>query len=298
MSHYWTHQKERSNIYLIRFICNFASKSGRRFVRFFLPVITLYFFLTSPLTRRSSRHFQRRAGVQKINSWTVLRHMHWFSSIVLDRVYFITDQFQYFDIKLKNLEVIDKVLSEHKKCILLGSHLGSFDVLRTMAVSQDKIPLKILMHRSHNEMITGVLEGLNPDLANTVIDLADEDAILEVQQSVDEGYSIGILGDRHAGKERVVSANLLGGEVEMPAGPFLLASIFKVPIVVFYGLYRGGNRYEIVFELLSEHIDISRENREQDLQDICQKYCQSLERHIAIEPKNWFNFYDYWRDDQ
>lgn len=298
MSHYWTHQKERSNIYLIRFICHLASKSGRTFVRFFLPIITLYFFLTSPTTRRSSRQFQQRVGVKKTNSLSVLKHMHWFASTVLDRVYFITDQFQYFDINIKNLDVIEKVLADSQKCILLGAHLGSFDVLRTMAVSKNKLSLKILMQRSHNEMVTGVLEGLNPDIAGTVIDLADEDAILEIQQSVDQGYSIGILGDRHAGKERLVSANLLGGKVEMPAGPFLLASIFKVPVVVFYGLYRGANRYDIIFELLSDNVDISRQHREQDLQAICQQYCDSLERHIKIEPKNWFNFYDYWHDEK
>lgn len=298
MSQYWTHHKERSNIYLIRFICNLASKSSRPFVRLFLPVITLYFFLTSPATRKSSRQFQIRAGLNKINSLTVLKHMYWFASTVLDRVYFITDQFQYFDINIQNLDVIEKVQNEHKQCILLGAHLGSFDVLRTLAVKNNILPLKILMQRSHNEMITGVLEGFNPDIADTVIDLADQDAILEIQQSIEQGFSIGILGDRHAGKERVIPVSLLGGEVNMPAGPFLLASIFKLPVVIFYGLYRGGNQYDIVFELLSDNVNISREHRDQDLLEICLLYCDSMERHIKIEPKNWFNFFDYWHDEK
>jgi len=66
---------------------------------------------------------------------------------------------------------------------------------------------------------------------------------------------------------------------------------------VFFGIYTGGNHYEINFELLADKITLSRQNRQQDIQQWTQKYVDILEKHILAKPYNWFNFYDYWQDD-
>ena len=290
-------QQERSNAFLIRLMAGLAKRLPRSIVRLILPFITIYFYVTSPQSLRSSKSFLQRIHRRRVGPFAVLKHMHRFSSIVLDRVYFVTDQFGYFNIRTHNKEQIDAVLQAHGSCILLGSHLGSFEVLRSIAVSENKFPLKILMHRPHNEMITEVLEELNPTIAETVIDLSMPDAILSVQGAIDEGYSIGLLGDRHTGSDRLVDAQLLGDPIKISAGPFLLASIFKRPIILFYGLYRGGNTYDLYFELLSDKIHIDRNNRQQDLENICQRYCLSLEQHIQKDPLNWFNFYDFWEQN-
>ncbi|HEC30304.1 MAG TPA: lipid A biosynthesis acyltransferase [Gammaproteobacteria bacterium] len=296
MNDKWLGQQERSNLFLIKLIRAIASRTGRRFTRMFLPIITLYFFLTSRSTRQASRSYWLRVSGEKAGAWQVFGHIYWFAATVLDRVFFVTEQFEYFDIRILNQNVVDDIIEKYGKCILLGSHVGSFEVLRALVVKNRSVPLKILMYRGHNEMVTSVLESLNADIADTVIDLGDENAIFNIQEATDQGYSIGMLGDRDTGNERLVRCQLLGGDVELPAGPFLLASILKLPVVMFYGLYRGGNRYDICFDLLGERISINRKQREQDVTEIVARYVASIEKYVRIEPKNWFNFYDYWHE--
>ena len=77
----------------------------------------------------------------------------------------------------------------------------------------------------------------------------------------------------------------------------MIAAALKVPLIVFFGIYLGGNRYEIHFELLAEEIVLSRKNRAEDIQMWTQKYVDLLERYILKAPYNWFNFYDYWHED-
>ncbi|MGH8553726.1 MAG: lipid A biosynthesis acyltransferase, partial [Methylococcales bacterium] len=89
----------------------------------------------------------------------------------------------------------------------------------------------------------------------------------------------------------------LGGEVDLPSAPILIAASLKVPIIVFFGLYRGGNRYELRFEVLAEKIELDQSRRQQDLQQWMQKYADILERTIKSAPYNWFNFYDYWQEE-
>jgi predicted LPLAT superfamily acyltransferase len=78
-----------------------------------------------------------------------------------------------------------------------------------------------------------------------------------------------------------------------------MAAALKVPVIVFFGIYLGGNRYRIHFDLLAEEIILNRATRQQDIQDWTQKYVDLLEQQMLTHPYNWFNFYNYWgKDDE
>src|SRR5437868_14689647 len=83
--------------------------------------------------------------------------------------------------------------------ILLGSHLGSFEVLRALGVMQGNFPLKVLMDPTHNQNITGFFDALNPVIASTVIAPDRVDNLLTVKENLDEGFFVGTLDDRVAG---------------------------------------------------------------------------------------------------
>ena len=77
----------------------------------------------------------------------------------------------------------------------------------------------------------------------------------------------------------------------------LLASLLKAPVFLFFGLYLGGNRYEIHIEHFADHITLDRGSRESGIQAWTQRYADRLEHYARLAPYNWFNFYDYWGVD-
>ncbi|MND04262.1 hypothetical protein D3C83_244540 [compost metagenome] len=60
------------------------------------------------------------------------------------------------------------------------------------------------------------------------------------------------------------------------------------------GIYRGGSRYDIHFEVLADMSGADRTNRERLIKDALQRYVGRLEHYCRLAPYNWFNFYDYW----
>src|SRR5207248_1729574 len=84
-------------------------------------------------------------------------------------------------------EILHRRVESGKGCILLGSHLGSFEVLRTLGVTQQNFSLKVLMDIAHNENITRFLDALNPEMAKTVIVPDQPDTLLRVKESLDAG---------------------------------------------------------------------------------------------------------------
>ena len=151
-----------------------------------------------------------------------------------------------------------------------------------------------LMQVSHNKTITAILHAINPDIAGTVIPLGDADSLLKAHEFARQGYIIGMLGDRVAEPSKTVACELLGATAAFPTGPMLAASCLKLPVILFFGLYEGGRRYHIHFELFSECVNIDRQHRLADVQVWAQKFADRLAYYARLSPYNWFNFYDFW----
>ena len=79
---------------------------------------------------------------------------------------------------------------------------------------------------------------------------------------------------------------------------FTLAEILGVPVIGIFGIYTGGNQYEIHHSLLYDGQKVEREQRGETVAKLTQKYVNSIEDIVQRFPYNWFNFYDYWGDDQ
>jgi len=187
-------------------------------------------------------------------------------------------------------------LAKGKGAILLGSHLGSFEALRVLGTLEENLSLKVLMIEEHNQMITELLNILNPDVASSVIPVGQPDTFLRVKEALDQQEMIGILGDRTIDNDRETRCEFFGHPASFPLGPLQMAAVLKAPVILFYGLYQGGNRYDVRFHLLTEGIDISREKRMQKVQELTCEYARQLENNARQAPLNWFNFYDYWAD--
>jgi predicted LPLAT superfamily acyltransferase len=189
---------------------------------------------------------------------------------------------------------VHRRMESGRGCILLGSHLGSFEVLRALGVMQRNFPLKVLMDPTHNQNITGFLDALNPVIASTVIAPDRVDTLLTVKESLDAGFFVGTLGDRVSSDGKTSQCRFLGRPAAFPVGPIVLAAMTHCPVVLFFGLYRGGNRYEIYFEHFADEITLDRDRRAEEIQRWMQRYAERLEHYARIAPYNWFNFYPFW----
>jgi predicted LPLAT superfamily acyltransferase len=271
---------------------------GRFAARSLLYPITLYFLITAAAQRRASKDYLNLALGRPATLLDTARHIHTFSATILDRVFLMADKFDYFELEIHNHKLIAENIQAKRGCILLGSHLGSFEILRATAIEKRELPLKILMYPQHNEMMMRVLSELNPSLNDSIIELGRADTLIRAQEVIDNGGIIGLLGDRVADSGKTVKCSFLGRETEFPQGPMLMASILKCPIFLFFGLYLGTNRYQIRIEPFADVIELERGRRKEMLQSWSQQYADRLEHFARQRPYNWFNFYDFWGRDE
>ncbi|WP_024328779.1 lipid A biosynthesis acyltransferase [Thioalkalivibrio sp. ALR17-21] len=297
MSGDWRAQEERGSPLALRIILWVALRLGRPAGRLLLYPITAYFLLLAPRARRHSRQYLRRVLGHPPRVRDVARHLHSFAAVILDRVFLLAGREQALDIRVHGADIFHQALDSGDGAILLGAHLGSFEALRALAVGHHDFPVRVLMDADHNQVITRLLDSLNPEVAHSVIPLGRTDTLIRAREAVERGEMVGMLGDRVVENDRTVECEFLGDRAVFPMGPMLLATVLKVPVILCFGLYRGGNRYDIVFEHFADAIEAPRAQRDAVLQDWTCHYARRLEAHVRDAPWNWFNFYDFWHDD-
>jgi len=267
---------------------------GRPLGRILLAPICGYFVLFSSRARSASAGYLRRVLGRRATLGNVFRHYYTFASTIQDRVYFLAGRISSYDVEIHASAQTQALLREGRGCILLGSHLGSFEVLRACGPGAGVPPINVLMYVDNAGKLNSVLRPLAPGVEARVIPLGSPDALLRVHECLARGEIVGILGDRAWRSERTCRCEFLGGEASFPLGPLLLAGLVQAPVVLFFGIYRGGRRYDIHLEPFADAIPLERRNREESVRPWVERYAKRLEHRCREAPYNWFNFYDYW----
>jgi len=296
MSTTWKHRPEGGGWFAIWLIRSIARHLGRRVARLLLGPITLYFLVLRGPERRASIQYLDRVLGHPARLFDGARHIHTFASTILDRVFLLGGREHLFDVDIEGVEQVHAQLDKGQGVLLFGSHLGSFEVLRVLARRRPEYVIRVVMDVAHNPAMTQLLDALDPRIGRNVIDAGQDgpSLMLAIQQALAQGHLVALLVDRVQPGDGAVQAPFLGFDAPFPRAPWLLASVLKVPVVLAFGLYQGGNRYRLAFEAFSDGLQIARGERESAIAALIRRYAARLEHYARQAPYNWFNFYDFW----
>ena len=288
---------EAGGVAALLLIRTFALLCGRTASRLVLFPITFYYLVRRGPERRASRAYLRRILGRNPGVWEIGRHIHCFAAVILDRVFLLSERFTRFDVQAHGIEQIHAALALKKGVLVFGTHLGSFDALRVLSQFSATTKTRVVIDTDQSPATFAVLNRLNPELAKSIINARQEgtSTALAIKEALDEQCLVTLLVDRARPGNAVMNADFLGSPAPFPTSPWLLAATLKVPVMLCFGLYRGGNRYDLHFEPFADSLVIERTRRQAALRDVLQRFSARLEHYARSAPYNWFNFYDFWQ---
>src|SRR6266849_1640718 len=178
----WLDHSVRGSRSATRFMTWFALRCGRRVASLLLYPICAYFLLLSPPLRRASRQYLALALGRPPRLTDLWRHHFTFATTVLDRVYFVDGRFADFDIEVRGLELLRRTLAKGRGCLLLGAHLGSFELLRTLAPVHG-LSVNVVMYEDNAANITEVVNArLDPAIRERIIVPGGADTMLRIAE--------------------------------------------------------------------------------------------------------------------
>ena len=304
----WTRIAERGSLWGLRFTAWLLRSAGRGPTLVLVTAVAGYFFLTDRAGRRASAAYLRRvyatpAGRAALGrpprTWQSFLHYRAFALSIVDRLSIWFGKTEDFQVELHGFQPFDRLGEQKRGAIVLGAHLGSFDVMRMLA-SRRRTVVNVLMFTAHSPHINQVLRELSPEVETHVIsvDPSSVEAVFEVRRCLERGEHVAILADRiePGDRRRASRVPFLGGEALLPQAPFLLASLLGCPVLLVVALRQGPQRYQVFTEVLAEKVQLPRRGREEAVGELLTSYAARLEHYCQRAPYEWFNFYDYFSD--
>ena len=298
MTDAWLERPEGGSGLAMRLLVAVALGLGRPVARVVLIPITAYFMIRRGPERRASRDYLAKV-LGRAPTWSeIARHFHTFAGVTLDRVFFLGGKMSHFDVRVVGIEELHHAMDLGRGVLLIGAHVGSFDALRAASTLRPDVTVRVVLDAEHSPALSAILEQLNPSIAAGIINprKGGTAVALEIGAALGQGALVTMLGDRGRPENAMASVRFLGQAAEFPTAPWQIAAALHVPIVLCAGLYRGGNRYDLHFESLTERLQIDRNQRQPQLREVVQDFANRLAALLRIAPYNWFNFYDFWNN--
>ncbi len=302
----WTNLQERGSLAVLRFVARLYRMFGRRFSYFSLHCITIYYFLTARDLHRFSRDYFAHLTSSPEGLRALGHRPHWrdtyrqifeFSIAIFDRMCVWMGEATHFQFKWHGDEHLRELVVHRRGGILLGSHLGSFEMLRTLA-SQHAVVINIVTFTEHAPKINSFSANLDPNCRLHIIPMLPNamQTGFEIRACLERGELVAMLADRLAPGQRhnSVSIQFLGGTIVLPRGPFEIATLLGVPILMTTGLRVADASYEIFAEPFYDGAKVSRKERPAQIENLAQDYAKRLERYCYRAPYQWYNFMEYW----
>jgi predicted LPLAT superfamily acyltransferase len=291
----WISKRERGSALLLRLMTFCSLRLGRTLSRPVLYGIALYFFLFAPDARRHSRRYLRLALGRSPTMRDRFRHILNFASTIHDRVYLINENYDNFDITVEGESLMRAQLHSGRGAFLMGAHMGSFELMRSVGRREPGLKVSMAMYEHNARKLNAILGSINPAASPDIISLGQIDAMLQLAERLDRGGFVGILGDRTLGDEPVQAVRLLGERAYLPTGPMRAAAILRRPVIFMLGLYRGRNRYHVVFAHVADFSTTPAGARDAAVRAAVEGYAALLDKYCRSDPYNWLNFFDFWR---
>lgn len=305
----WSGIAERGSMGALRFIRWVYATFGRQFTLAFLKLVVAYFFVTGRAVRRASQDYLRTLWAApgghaalgtRPNLYHAYRHLHEFAEQVVDRMIVWSGDTDLIEVDYAGTELLLELSQRSRGAILLGSHHGSSDLLRSVA-ERTGVTINVLIFSANAARINDFFERLHPGLKMRMIPFEPGKVqwVFDVKAAIERGELVALMGDRvwESERDREVAVSFLGRRARFPLGPFLLQTVIGCPMILTGCVRTGPARYRASAVPFASDGVVPRNERRKIAEELAQRYAHALEASCLSAPYQWFNFFDFWPED-
>lgn len=274
-------------IYLIRYLGITAAYT-------FLSLVVLYFVPFAPKATKSTWIYARRileySPVRAIG--LLLRNYYRLGQILIDKVAIGNGMVDKYHFKFEHYPEFLDVLNSNQGVIMIGAHVGNWEIGAPFFDDYGK-KINIVMYDAEHRRIKEMLEKNGKAGAYKIIPVNEDNLthVFRITEALNKQEYVCFQGDRYLNKEKLLACPFMGKKALFPAGPFLLASRMKVPVVFYFAMREAGRTYRfhfVPFEKIIHPKDVRPEEA------LLYQYVATLEQMIDQYPEQWFNYYQFW----
>jgi len=266
-------------------------KLGIKAAYFVLYFVASYYFL---FLKKSNKaifyYFKERLGYSYFKAKKmVFKSYFTFGQTLIDKTAISAGLKNRFTYEFDGIEILKQLLAEKKGGVLISAHMGNFEVAEHFFAEIDlDCQINLVTTDQEHSVIKAYLESISEVKSTIKFIIVKEDLshIFDINNALAQNELICFTGDRYFEGVKSLTAPLLGKEANFPAGPFLIASRLRVPVVFVYVMKEPSLHYHLYAR--------EANTKHRDEKALLNAYIESVESMINKYPLQWFNYFDFW----
>jgi predicted LPLAT superfamily acyltransferase len=282
--------KSRGTVLGYRIFVFFIKKAGIKSAYFILYFVAAYYFL---FLKKSNQaifyYFHKRLGYSYFKSKRmVYKSYYTFGQTILDKVSIGAGMRNKFTYEFDGVEKLIQLLEAKKGGVLISAHIGNFEIAEHFFSEIDvDFQINLVTTDLEHSAIKNYLEKISKKTTIKFIFIKDDlSHIFHINAALARNELVCFTGDRYFEGVKSLEEILLGETAKFPAGPFLIASRLKVPVVFVYVMKEPNLHYH----LYTREAPVTH----RDEKALLTAYTQSVESMLKKYPLQWFNYFDFW----
>lgn len=256
----------------------------------FLSLVVVYFIPCAPRATRAVWFFNRRIlGYGRMRSAAKLyTHYYALGQTIIDRVAIGSGLEHKYKFEFENYDAFLRLLDSGRGAVIVGAHVGCWGTGAGFFGDYAR-KMHLVMYDAEYRRIKEIMDRHSKRDGYRIIPVNEGgiESVLRIKEVLDRQEYVCFQGDRFVEGSPTVRMTFLGHEAPFPAGPFVVAERFRVPVVFYYAMRERGRRYRFIFD-----IPEMPEGRVKNA--VLGSYVRSLEAIVRRYPQQWFNFYKFW----
>lgn len=265
---------------------------------FILRFVSFYYFLFSKPNKYIREYFIQAHGYSNLKArFAVYKNNFILGQTIIDKVAVMAGAKNAFKVIHKNGEMLNELTAIGKGGILVSAHIGNWEVA-SQGLNRLGTAFNVLMYANEKEDVKQYMDGVMKEKKINTIAINEETKshIIELHKAFSNNELVVMHGDRYREGAKTLTANFFGKPAKFPAGPFIMAAKFGVPLCIVFAVKTDRHTYQFSTE---RPIQVSKVRGEEQLEKVCkellQQYIEKVEEMAKAYPHQWFNYYDFWK---
>ena len=265
-----------------------------------LVFVAFWFTLFSGRSTLNIYNFYRhRLGYGALKSViNIYRNYYVFGQVLIDKTAVMAGLPSKFSFNFDGEEYLRKMVTDGTGGILISGHIGNFEMAGQMLDRLDTT-VNILMVDAEYEKIKNYLSSFTTKTFNIIPVKDDGSHVFELKTALENREIVCIHGDRFTRGSRKILQMFLGKKAFFPAGPFYVALQNDVPVSFVFAMKEKTRGYHFYASApVNYYRELAGMKRKEAVNAVLDDYTQAFEKMIKKYPLQWFNYYDFWKNDE
>ncbi len=259
---------------------------------FLLYFVSCYYFLFARSSRYILYYLRQRLRFGWWRSRRYLyRNYYSFGQSLIDRIVVQSGIKNPFTFDFDGEEYLHEMVAMKKGGLLLSGHIGNWEAAGHL-LERLNTRINIVMFDGEHEKIKEYLHSVTGEKnANIIVIKDDLSHIYAINEAFSNNELVCMHADRFTEGIKTITVDFLGEPARLPAGPFILAAQFKVPVSYVFAMKESKYHYHFYATPVLQY-DFSNKNAAIHL--MSRDFAAEMEKMVHRYPDQWYNYYDFW----